>query len=147
MDFNRFFGLRALIFFLLLFCVALPVAAQSDPPAETPPATESGEMTVETAIVCLSIEERQPVGEAESFPADVEELTCFTRIVGGEGKVVVHAWIHEGTTRARVELEIGSNSWRTWSTKRILPSWTGSWELKIMTPEGKVLSSVPFTIY
>jgi len=133
---------------LLVFLYVLPAAAQTGEPEETPPAaTERAAITVEDAAVCLEVEERQPVGAGDRFPSDVESLTCFTRIVGGEGESVVHAWIHDGTTRARVELQVGSSSWRTWSTKTILPSWTGAWEVKIMTPAGQVLHSVTFTVY
>lgn len=99
------------------------------------------------AAVCRGVEERKPIESGDRFPSDVGSLSCFCRVVHGKGTKIVHAWIHDGQTRARVELEVGSNSWRTWSTKRILPSWTGSWEVKIMTPDGVVLDSVAFTIY
>ncbi len=129
---------------LLLLFLALPALAQDE--ATPAPESDSG-IGVKVAEVCLKVEERQSVGTAERFASDVGSLACFSRITGGEGQTVVHAWIHEGTTRARVELQVGSDSWRTWSTKQILPSWTGSWEVKIMTPEGQVLHTVAFTIY
>jgi len=138
--------LRIWISLLLLLLVALPAIAQDEATPPSDPPEESG-ITVEDAAVCLSVEERQAVGTAERFASDVGELACFTRITGGEGQAVVHAWIHEGTTRARVELNVGSDSWRTWSTKQILPSWTGNWEVKVMTPEGQVLQTIAFTVY
>ncbi|HKI83348.1 MAG TPA: DUF2914 domain-containing protein [Candidatus Krumholzibacteria bacterium] len=102
---------------------------------------------VVNAAVCRAVEDRKPVEAGDRFPSDVGSLSCFCRVVHGKGTKIVHAWIHDGQTRARVELEVGSDSWRTWSTKRILPSWTGSWEVKIMTPDGVVLDSVAFTVY
>ena len=144
MDLLRTTALLSRMPLLLLFFLALPVFAQ-DETAPVPEA-ESG-IGVQMAEVCLEVEERQPVGTAERFASDVGSLACFSRITGGEGQTIVHAWIHEGSTRARVELRVGSDSWRTWSTKQILPSWTGSWEVKIMTPEGQVLHTVAFTIY
>lgn len=122
-----------------------PAAAQTGSPPDT---TGISAPEVAEAAVCLEVVDREPVQPGERFPADVGELACFTRIADGAGRTVVHAWIHEGTTRARVELEVGpSSSWRLWSTKQILPSWTGSWEVKVMTPDGAVLESIPFTIY
>lgn len=164
MQFPRNMAWIAGLCFLLL-CGVLPAhgqegeaPAKTEKPAEPAPtpqnpaeAPSEGEqpsgVAVDEAAVCLEVVDREPVGTAERFAADVGTLACFTRITGGGGQVVVHAWIHEGTTRARVELEVGSDSWRTWSTKQILPSWTGSWEVKIMTPDGQVLKTVPFTVY
>ena len=120
-------------------------AKSADAPADSLKEHQGPE--VADAVVCRGVEERKPIEPGDRFPADVGSLSCFSRIVHGKGTKVVHAWIHEGQTRARVELDVGSDSWRTWSTKRILPSWTGSWEVKIMTPDGIVLDSVPFTIY
>ncbi len=117
----------------------------SDAPADS--LNERQGPHVADAVVCRGVEEREPIEPGDRFPADVGSLSCFCRIVHGKGTKVVHAWIHEGQTRARVELEVGSDSWRTWSTKRILPSWTGGWEVKVMTPDGIVLDSVSFTIY
>ena len=98
------------------------------------------------AAVCLSVEERAPVGADDTFPAGTERLFCFTDVRGAEGETIVHVWIHEGTTRARVELDIGADRWRTWSSKRLLPSWTGSWEVKVMTAAGAVLETLAFTV-
>ncbi len=124
-------------------------AVDRSQPAPSASVPDSLTLSVEEAVVCLSVdkENRKPVGAGDRFPSDVGHLTCFTRIKGGKGGEVVHAWIHEGHTRARVPLKIGSDSWRTWSTKRILPSWTGHWEVKVMTPDGMVLRSISFTVY
>ena len=59
---------------------------------------------------------------------------------------VTHVWYHEGKTMARVDLNIGSADWRTWSSKRILPSWTGSWEVKVLDADGMVLASAGFVV-
>jgi hypothetical protein len=71
---------------------------------------------------------------------------CFTQIAGASGKTIIHAWIHEGTTRARVELKIGSPMWRTYSSKQLLPGWTGDWQVKILTADGAVLQTIDFRV-
>jgi len=145
------------VFLLLMLPVSAAVAQDAGSSTESTEITDfsssdegdSLTVSVEEAKICLRVSEesRQPEGAGDRFSSDVGHLTCFTKIKGGEGTEVVHAWIHEGHTRARVTLKIGSDSWRTWSTKRILRSWTGRWEVKIMTPDGVVLKSVPFTVY
>lgn len=118
-----------------LLALVAPVAALAQAGAAAP-----------EAVVCTAVEERAPVGAADRFDAQVEQLWCFTRITGAAGSTVTHAWIHEGTTRARVQLEVGSDDWRTWSSKRIAPGWTGQWEVKVLGAQGEVLATVPFRV-
>jgi hypothetical protein len=102
--------------------------------------------TVAESAICTQVEDRVPVGAAETFPATVDRLFCFTDLRGAAGTTVSHVWIHEGTTRARVDLEVRGDRWRTWSSKQILPEWTGSWEVKVLTAEGAVLHTLSFTV-
>ena len=104
-------------------------------------------LRVDRAVTARGVEARQPVGEATSFPADVGRVFLFTRITGARGDTVIyHVWRHGPTERARVELPVRSNSWRTWSSKRILPSWSGEWIVEIQDQAGNVLESVSFLI-
>jgi hypothetical protein len=122
--------------------VLLAVSAAFGQPAETPAKAS----IVARAEVCTSIEDREPAGVSNRFDADVDQLYCFTEIRGAEGAVVTHAWIHEGTTRARVELPVRSPRWRTWSSKQILPGWTGDWQVKILDADGVVLETLEFVV-
>ncbi|TFG85780.1 MAG: DUF2914 domain-containing protein, partial [Gemmatimonadales bacterium] len=95
----------------------------------------------------LDRENRVLVGQAEEFGSDVERIFCLTRIRGlVSPTTVTHAWYHEGQAMARVELKVGSADWRTWSSKKILPAWTGHWEVKVLDASGKVLATSGFTV-
>ena len=95
----------------------------------------------------LDRQNRVLIGQAEVFTPDVEQIYCLTRIRGLEAPTTVtHAWYHEGQSMARVELKVGSSDWRTWSSKRILPAWTGNWELKVLDDSGKVLATFGFAV-
>ncbi len=92
-------------------------------------------------------ETRAVVGAAESFAPDVERVFCLTRVEGlAIDTTITHAWYHEGVTRARVDLPVHSANWRTWSSKLILPGWTGVWEVKVLDSAGTVLASASFEI-
>jgi hypothetical protein len=92
-------------------------------------------------------ETRTVTGEATTFGTDLELVYCLTRIIGYEPPATVtHAWYYEGKTMARVDLKVGSPDWRTWSSKRYLPAWTGHWEVKVLDEAGKVLASAGFDI-
>ena len=99
------------------------------------------------AQLCTGIEERIPMGVAESFGANVEKVYLWCQVTGAADTTVVkHVWSYEGKEMATVELPVKSAAWRTWSYKTILPEWTGNWEVKVLDAEGDVLKAVSFTV-
>jgi len=98
-----------------------------------------------TAVVCTGVEDRTPVGAADSFPASVGSLYCFSEVRGGDGKVV-HVWIHDGAELAKIELRVQGERWRTWSKKRIDPSASGAWRVEVRSEDGAVLATATFEI-
>lgn len=110
-------------------------------------AAASAAVTVEDAVVCTSVVERTPEGTATTFPPEVGRIYAFTRVVGMEPPgTVTHRWIHGGNTVAEVPLEVKSPSWRTWSSKAILPGQTGPWKVEILDGGGNVLGTLEFTV-
>ena len=92
-------------------------------------------------------ESRELVGETAVFSAGIERITCLTRLVGLEAPTsVTHVWYRDGKTMARVDLNVASSNWRTWSSKRLLPDWTGHWEVKVLDSDGQVLGSAGFDV-
>ena len=92
-------------------------------------------------------EARAVIGEATLFPTEGGQVTCLTRVHGmSPPTTVTHAWYHEGRTMARVDLPIGSENWRTWSTKTYQPAWTGTWEVKVLDADGMVLGAAEFEV-
>lgn len=131
--------LRHTLIMALLLCATAAVAE------ETPVVS----LDVVEMVVAAGFdrENRLPQEAGEVFPEDTERLWCYTRVLGAATPLeVVHAWYHEGETRARVVLPVRSADWRTWSSKRLLPAWTGRWEVKVLDPDGLVLASKTFTI-
>ena len=92
-------------------------------------------------------ETRALTGEAATFPAGTERVFCRMHITGvATPTQVTHVWYLDGKTMAQVDLQVGSSNWRTWSSKRLLPSWTGFWEVKVLDQTGKVLATSSFTV-
>jgi hypothetical protein len=126
---------------IVLVTVTWAAAQEETQPGET------SELTVTRAVIARAVEGREPVGEGTEFPPDVQELACFTKIEGtAEETVIYHTWRHGDEVKARVELSIRGSSWRTWSTKQILPHWTGEWSVKVEDADGNLLTIVSFTI-
>lgn len=145
--------LLALAFLLTTPCLAQePPEKPAAPPEETPPEepvsppADRPELTV-TATICTTVEDREPVGAGEVFPATVEKLYCHTLIEGAEEPITItHVWYHGEENMAEVFLDVKSVRWRTWSSKKIVQSWTGEWRVDILGPEGNALTSISFQV-
>jgi hypothetical protein len=135
------------------FSVAAVLVIVATLTAPGAPAQNAESPAAETPSVAIAFgtgidrEARQLVGEAAVFGPDHESIFCLTRIMGLTPPAnVTHAWYYEGKTMARVDLKVGSPDWRTWSSKRYLPAWTGQWEVKVLDPNGRVLATGGFEI-
>lgn len=106
-----------------------------------------GELKVTKAAICKGIVDREPVDSDTVFPSDTEKVFCFTKIEGATDPTKIsHVWKYGDKEMARVELKVESSSWRTWSSKRVLPFWTGQWTVEIQNEAGKTLKILEFEI-
>lgn len=143
-----------LIVLLGVVAAGVPALGQESSPAEQPDPTPGAE-SVQPAPIQVDISfgtginrvTRSLEGAAVQFSPEVGQIFCFTHLMGLEAPAVVtHAWYHDGKTMAQVDLNIGSADWRTWSSKLVLPGWSGHWEVKVLDAAGKILGSADFEL-
>ena len=126
---------------VVLIALAAPAAAQEEAP---PPAAD---VEVTQAVVATGVQDREPVGADSTFTADVGTLYFYTVFEGDFGSMPVeHVWLHEGEEIARVPLTVEGPRWRTWSSKEILPAWTGAWTVQVVDADGMEHAAVDFTV-
>jgi hypothetical protein len=117
-----------------------------------PPLKHSNKKTIQEPSAELKIgtgvENREVSGSADSFPANVGKVSCWSQIKGVKaGETVTHEWYWGDKIMASVELKINNQQrYRTWSTKTIMKEWTGKWTVKVVDSSGKVLGSADFTV-
>ena len=98
-------------------------------------------------LFCTGVEDRVPVGADTMFLNMVGQVYCFTKIAGvSDTMVISHVWYYKDEEMARVDLTVGGDPWRTWSSKRIDESWGGKWRVDVVTPNGEILKSMDFMI-
>ena len=131
----------------LVFLVWIPtVAAQTAEAPPAPPAIISSP-TVSEAAIATGMERLTPQGAADSFESSVGKLYAFSKITGAQGEASIkHLWFHGDQLVGEVELPIKAGTWRTYSSKTILPNMTGQWKVDVTAQDGTVLKSIPFTI-
>ncbi|HEX6928807.1 MAG TPA: DUF2914 domain-containing protein [Gammaproteobacteria bacterium] len=98
------------------------------------------EPDVARAQFTSAVQNREPVDEVSEFQAEQAPLYFFTEIKNGAGQTVTHKWVHEGEVMAEVPLEVGSDSWRTWSSKELTPELEGEWTVQVVDGQGNTIT-------
>ena len=57
---------------------------------------------------------------------------------------VHHQWLFDDKVMFEKSFEIGGERWRVWTSKTLLPDWTGTWTVKVLNEEGSVLERKSF---
>ncbi len=131
---------------IILLFVSVGAQQSGNTPTKKFTKETASDLTVEAAL-CTSVVDREPVGKGTTFSSDIGGLYLWSKVMGATDTTVVeHLWYYKGVEMASVKLPVKSKSWRTWSRKRILPEWTGAWEVKIVDADWRVLKTISFTI-
>ena len=116
-------------------------------PSNIAEAQETVQLEVAVAAICKNVVDHEPVDSGISFPVSLGKLYCFTKITGAQNPTkITHVWYFGGTERARVELDVNSDNWRTWSSKIIQAHEIGSWRVDVLDEAGTVLKELQFEI-
>jgi hypothetical protein len=143
------------ILILVLMVVAvwgiiLPVHAQEKAKQEAPAKEMGKEMApfdVKRLVVGTGVENGEPVGVAETFPASTEKVYCFLEATDiAKDTEVSFVWFsgEKELSKFSVPLKEGPR-WRTYAYKN-LREIKGDWKVEIRDPEGKVVKDVKFKV-
>ncbi len=108
--------------------------------------TGSG-VRIERMVIATSVENREPQGVAEVFPATTEKVYCFieARNIAQDSQVVL-VWYHGNNEMLRTPLNLRQGfRWRTYAYKN-LHGMKGEWRVDLLDSEGKLLKSVSFKV-
>ncbi len=97
-------------------------------------------------IVCQEVANRSCQAPARSFGPDIEVVTCLSKVDGATGEAfITHVWLFEGKETRREKLPLKTQSYRTWSSKRVngLP---GKWRVEVFDPLDRSIGVVDFIV-
>ncbi|MGD2139885.1 MAG: DUF2914 domain-containing protein [Burkholderiales bacterium] len=100
------------------------------------------EATIAEAKLGTDVVDRELTGEASIFALN-EKAFLWMRVTDGEGESITVTWRH-GAEEYPVTLSIGSNSWRTWSSKVLHLS--GEWSVTVTNPAGTTIYETTLTV-
>jgi len=87
---------------------------------------------------------KEPLTELNEISVDVTRVYFFTEIIGLNGHVITHRWEYNGQVMAEVNFQVNADRWRTWSSKNMLSSWTGKWQVSVLDEGGNVIDQGEF---
>lgn len=104
-------------------------------------------MSVSRTAACAGVGNREPIGVAEVFVSSTDRIFFYSEIMGADNpQDLRHLWRYEGKPIAEVVLQVGGQRYRTWSSKKIIPQWTGNWQVDVVDVSGAILASGSFVV-
>jgi len=100
---------------------------------------------VARAIFTTAIIDREPVDTLKVLSTDISRVFFFTDLRGLGGQIVTHRWELDGQVIAEITFKVGSGTrWRVYSSKNLLPEWTGTWRVVVGNESGETLHTSTF---
>ena len=101
--------------------------------------------TISRALFTIGIDNREPVIMVDSISADsYNSISFFTELNGMSGETVTHQWMFDDKVMFEKSFEVGADRWRVWTSKTLLPDWTGTWTVKVLNEDGSILERKTF---
>jgi len=102
---------------------------------------------VNRAQLTLAIAQREPIDNITSLSlATQKQLFFFTQINQKKDQVIYHRWMFNQKQMAQIKLSIGSNKWRTYSSKTFNRQMLGHWQVDVVDDNDQILKSVTFDV-
>ena len=101
--------------------------------------------TVSRALFTIGIDNREPVIMVDSISSDsYTSISFFTELNGMSGKTVTHQWLFDDRVMFEKSFEVNGDRWRIWTSKTLIPDWTGTWTVKVLNEDGSLLERKTF---
>jgi hypothetical protein len=154
---SRNITITAVLVCLLNGLTSLAIAEDAAPKTNdttSPPMANMAEKNNETgkpkghvarAIFTSAIVDREPVDNLTTVSGDTNRVFFFSDLRGLAGQIVTHRWEYDGKVMAEVTFKVGNGArWRVYSSKNLLPEWTGQWTVVVSNESGQPLESSMF---
>ena len=134
-----------LVAFLLLLTSFAVFAQDKGKPQAAP--QEAAAFTVVRLVVGTGIDQREPVGVAESFPASTEKVFCFLEATSiAKDTEISFVWIYNQKEMLKTTMTMKAGAkWRTNANKN-LRGLKGEWIVEIRDSAGNVIKDTKFKV-
>jgi hypothetical protein len=130
------------VMMLLILGLTLPVFGQEKAKGEA----KAG-LSIARLVVGTGVQNKEPVGAAETFPATTEKVYCFieAKDIPKDLEVTV-VWYNNQKELSKFSLPLKMGSrWRTFAEKNVR-GLKGEWKVEVKDAEGKALKEAKFKV-
>lgn len=86
------------------------------------------------------VDQREPTENLQNLTNENGQVKFFTELRDMSGQKAIHRWEYDGKIVAEVEFNVKGPRWRVWSSKSLVPEWTGDWKVSVINGAGEVIS-------
>ncbi len=131
---------------LTMWSMIFPAFAQEKSKEETA-AKEGPGFSIARLVVGTGVENREPVGVAEAFPASTEKVYCFLEATNiAQDTEVSFVWFHGEKEISKISLPLKMGpKWRTNASKTV-GGMQGDWKVEIKDAGGNLVQDVKFKV-
>jgi len=125
----------SILFAMAILVISLPASGQEK------------EFTIARLVVGTGVENREPVGVAETFPATTEKVYCFLEATEiSKDTEVSFVWFHGEKEMSKTNLPLQTGpKWRTFANKTVA-GMKGDWKVEIRDVNGNLVKDVKFKV-
>lgn len=105
------------------------------------------EPSVKRFLLAGSVSNREPKGELNeiSFAADGSaSVWAYSEVIDMKGSRLKYVWLHDGNQIATIPVNVGSDRWRSYSSKVFNQSMSGAWRVELQDGEGRLMAGADF---
>lgn len=101
--------------------------------------------SVTRSIFTSEVSEHEPIDKIEKLESNNRSVYYFTELRDMSGQTAIHRWEFKGKIMAETKFTVDGPRWRVWSSKNLLPTWTGEWKVSVLNGIGDVISEDIFS--
>ncbi len=101
--------------------------------------------SVVRSIFTSAVKDREPVDNIKQLDTHSDKVIYYTELRDMAGQTATHRWEYNGKVMAEVKFKVGGSRWRVWSSKKLVPGWTGEWKVSVLNGANEVISEAVLT--
>ena len=118
---------------------------QAEESPDSKPSAEQPIGKVARALFTSEIVDREPANDLTTMDNTSGRIYFYTDLRNLAGQIVTHRWEYNDAVMAKVKFKVGDGPrWRVYSSKNLLPEWTGSWTVIVTDENERTLNTSVF---